>query len=118
MSKGLANGPAAATILAAGIGCLTFSAITTLEHVAARGREALTFYAPVGSHSGTMAVAVLVWLGIWCALHSHGKTTHVAFGRIFVSTLLLIAVGGLGTFPPFYQAVRVGATLVGIQLPS
>ena len=64
MSKGLANGPAAAAILAAGIGCFVFGAITTLEHVAARGREALTFYAPVGSHSGTMAVAVLVWVGI------------------------------------------------------
>ena len=119
MRKGLTNGPAAAAILAAGVACFVFGAVTTLEHLAVPGREALTLYAPVGSHSGTTAVGVLVWLGTWCALHGRWKTRQVDFRRVFLGTLLLIALGCLGTFPPFYQAVgTVGATLLGLPPPS
>src|SRR5207248_8292 len=56
------NGPAAAAILAAGIGCFAFGALTTVEHTIAPGRDALALNPAVGSHSGTVTVAV-PWRG-------------------------------------------------------
>jgi heme/copper-type cytochrome/quinol oxidase subunit 1 len=112
------NGPAAAAILAAGIGCFVFGLLTIVEHTLVPGRRTLTLYPPVGSHSGTTAVAVVIWIIAWCLLHGRWKTVHLAFSRIFVASLALIALGCLGTFPPTYQAVgAVMATAFGVQLP-
>jgi hypothetical protein len=112
------NGPAAAAILAAGIGCFAFGALTTVEHTIAPGRDVLTLNPAVGSHSGTITVAVLVWVGAWCVLHGRWKGVQLDFARVFVGSLLLIVLGALGTFPPFYQAVSaLIAALLGIQPP-
>lgn len=116
MRKQLDNGPAAAAILAAGIGSFVFGLATTLEHTAATGREVLALNPAVGSHSGTVALSVLIWLGVWVALDGRWKTAHVNFARVFVGALVLIALGCLGTFPPFYQTVStLGSTLLGSQ---
>jgi hypothetical protein len=114
MSKRVANGAAAAAILAAGIGCFVFGLLTTVEHTLSLSRDALTLYVPVGSHSGTTAVGLLVWLAGWLALHARWKRIEVDFRRVFLGALVLIALGFLGTFPPFYEAVgRLGAGTLG-----
>ena len=105
MSQRVANGPAAAAILAAGIGCFAFGLLTVLEHTSVPTSQTLTLYVPVGSHSGTTAVGTLLWLGGWLVLHQRWKTAQVNFQRIFLGALILIALGGIGTFPPFYEAV-------------
>ena len=112
MKERLANGPAAAAILAAGIGCFAFGLATTVEHTVGPGRQALTLYPAVGSHSGTTAVAVVVWVATWCALHSRWRALEVDFSRVFLGALLLIALGTLGTFPPFYEAVGTAVAAV------
>jgi hypothetical protein len=105
MSQRVANGPAAAAILAAGIGCFVFGLLTVLEHTSVPTSQTLTLYVPVGSHSGTTAVGTLLWLGGWLVLHQRWKTAQVNFQRIFLGAFILIALGGIGTFPPFYEAV-------------
>src|SRR5262249_1411665 len=64
-----------------------------------------TLYAPVGSHSGTTAVAVLAWVTAWCVLHGRWQAAQVDFRPVFLGALALIALGCLGTFPPLYQAL-------------
>jgi hypothetical protein len=108
----LANGPAAAAILAASISCFVFGLVTTLEHTLGALQEAFTVYRPVGSHSGTTALAVVVWLVAWLMLDRRWQSKQVDFRRVFVGALVLIALGWLGTFPPFYDAVgSLGAAL-------
>src|SRR5712692_2707011 len=87
MKERLANGPAAAAILAAGIGCFALGLATTVEHTVVAGQQALTLYPAVGSHSGTTAVAVLVWVATWCGLHSRWRTLEVDFSRVFLGAL-------------------------------
>jgi hypothetical protein len=101
------NGPAAAAILAAAVACFVFGLLTVVEHTIDPGRQTLTFYAPVGSHSGTTAVAVVVWITLWCFLHGRWRRAELPFVPIFIVALVLIALGSLGTFPPIYQAIGV-----------
>ena len=101
--KGLTNGPAAAAILASGIGSLGLGLLTCLAQALSPINSALSFYDPVGSLSGETTLAVVVWLSAWVILHLLWNREHVNFGRVFSATLILIALGLLGTFPPFFQ---------------
>ncbi len=101
--KDLTNGPAAAAILASGIGSLALGLSTTLAQAIAPVKEALSFYDPVGSLSGETTVAVAVWVISWAVLHILWKSNQVDFGKVFITTLILIVLGLLGTFPPFFQ---------------
>ena len=48
-------------------------------------------------------MAVVAWLAAWAILHRMWTRQQVDFGKVFVATLILIALGLLGTFPPFFQ---------------
>ena len=102
-ANGLTNGPAAAAILASGIGSLALGFITCLAQALAPINEALSFYDPVGSLSGKTTLAVVAWLAAWAILHRLWRREQVDFSKVFVATLILIALGLLGTFPPFFQ---------------
>lgn len=82
-TKPLTNGPAAAAILASGIGCLTLGLLTTLVQALAPAREALNFYSPTGPMSGKTILATAVWLVAWAMLHFLWRSEQVNFGRIF-----------------------------------
>lgn len=101
--KGLTNGPAAAAILASGIGSLCLGLFTCLAQALAPINAALSFYGPAGSLSGETTLAVVAWLAAWAFLHRLWKRKQVDFGKVFVATMVLIASGLLGTFPPFFQ---------------
>ena len=101
--KALTNGPAAAAILASGIGSLALGLFICLTQALASLNGALSFYGPAGSLSGETTLAVVAWLAAWAILHSLWKREQVDFGKVFVATLILIALGLLGTFPPFFQ---------------
>ncbi len=76
---------------------------TTLAQAIAPVKEALTLYEPAGSLSGETTVAVAVWVVSWAALHVLWKSDQVDFGKVFITTLILIVLGLMGTFPPFFQ---------------
>ena len=105
--KPLTNGPAAAAILASGIGCLALGLLTTLAQTFAPAKEALNFYNPTGPMSGKTILATAVWLVAWAVLHFLWRSKQVDFGKIFIVTLVLIALGFLGTFPLFFRSFGV-----------
>jgi hypothetical protein len=102
--EGLNNGPAAAAILAAGVGCLAMGLFTVLAAASeALAEGVFNLYDPVGPLSGKTTGAVVVYLVAWAVLHNAWKNRSVDFGRVFVATLVLVALGFLGTFPPFFE---------------
>jgi hypothetical protein len=99
----LKNGKAAAALLAGGIGALTLGLLTTLsESVAAIG-TALNWYNPVGALSGKTSVTLIVWLIAWGILGNQWKDKDVDFDKIAILALVLLLLGILGTFPPFFE---------------
>ena len=101
--EALPNGPAAAAVVASGIGSLALGAFTTVADAIVPLEEALNFYNPTGPLSGKTTMAVVVWLVAWVTAHGLWRNKQVDFGRAFVATLIMITLGLVGTFPPFFR---------------
>jgi hypothetical protein len=100
MTSRQVNGSAMAALLAAGIGACAMGAVVLLNEAGIFA--APTLYAPAGGVSGRTTLATVVWLMAWFVLHNRWKGREIAPGRIGAVTLMLIAVGVLGTFPPVW----------------
>jgi hypothetical protein len=104
--ESLANGPAAAAILAAGAGC-TFMGILGLAANASKFiAKWLTFYPPTGPLSGVSSVAILLWLVTWLTLAKRWEAKTVAMGKVNAAAFVLLALGILLMFPPFADFLR------------
>ncbi len=99
----LTNGPAAAALLAAGIGSLALGLFVILAEASNSVKNALNFYNPVGPLSGKTTVAIIIWILSWMILHGSWKNKQVSFAGVFTVSLILIVLGLLGTFPPFFD---------------
>jgi hypothetical protein len=99
------NGPAAAAIVAAGFGSALLGLIVTIVEASKPLKAAMTFSASVGPLSGKTTVAMLGWLLVWAVAHWLWRDRNVGFGRVTVATVILVAVGLLGTFPPVYETI-------------
>jgi hypothetical protein len=97
------NGPVAAAMLAAGIGCFFLGLTTSLAQGSKAIGGMLNFYDPVGPLSGKTIVAVVVWIVAWGVLASKWKAQSTDFGKVYKVTLILVGLGLLGTFPPFFD---------------
>jgi hypothetical protein len=64
------NGPVAAAMLAAGIGCFFLGLNTSLAQGSKAISGMLNFYNPVGPLAGKTIVALVVWLVAWGVLAS------------------------------------------------
>lgn len=98
------NGPAAAAILAAGIGVFVLGLFTVLAAANEGIKNAITFYNPSGPLSGKTTLGVLAWLISWPVLHFMWGRSTVNLNRIMIVALALVALGVLFTFPPVYEA--------------
>jgi len=102
-----ADGPGAAAILAAGIGVFTLGLLTTLAVISASLKGFLEDFqgsVGVGSLAGKTTVAVVAWLVAWAGLAFAWKGKNPNVRRIFLVALVLIVLGIIGTFPPFFEA--------------
>ena len=99
----MSNCPAAAAILASGIGSLALGVFTTLAQAIVSVGNALNLYNPVGPLSGKTTVAVGIWLVAWAVFHQLWKERQVNFIQVYMATLIMIALGLLGTFPLFFE---------------
>lgn len=100
------SGAGAAAFLAAGIGSALMGLITVLAVVSEGVKNVLNLYDPAGPLSGKSTVAVLAWLVSWAVLHRLWKDEDVPVARVIRWTLILVAVGLLGTFPPVFEALE------------
>jgi hypothetical protein len=97
----LPNGPAAAAILSAGVGCSVLGILAVVADASKPMARALTFYLPTGPLSGVSSMAILLWLVTWFILAKRWRTKTVAILKVNATAFLLLALGILLTFPPF-----------------
>lgn len=100
------NGPGAAAILAAGIGCATVGILALAGDASQGVGDFLNFYNPVGTLSGVTTVSIIIWLVAWFALGRLWSSKTVAIGRVNLAAFALLLVGLLLTFPPFMDLVQ------------
>jgi hypothetical protein len=102
----LPNGPGAAAILAAGIGCAAMGILAFAGDASDAIGKALNFYNPTGALSGVTTLAIAIWLIAWFVLSRIWAHSSVALGKINWAALLLLLVGFLLTFPPFMDLLQ------------
>ena len=96
------NGPGAAAILAAGIGCAMVGILAIAAEASRPFANMLNFYNPTGPLSGKTTVAVIVWLVAWFVLSRLWRAKTVAMGSVNLAAFILLGLGFLLTFPPVW----------------
>jgi hypothetical protein len=100
------NGPGAAAILAAGIGCAAVGILALAGDASETIGKLLNFYNPAGPLSGVTTLAIIIWLVAWYVLNRLWQAKTVPMVRINVAAFVLLAVGFLLTFPPFMDLLQ------------
>ncbi|KVG72030.1 hypothetical protein WJ33_19075 [Burkholderia ubonensis] len=100
------NGPAAAAILAAGIGCFAVGLFALAGDASKAIAHFFTFYKPTGPLSGVTTSAIVVWLLSWFVLSRQWGKTSVTLGRVIFASFVLLALGVLLTFPPIMDLLQ------------
>ncbi len=98
------NGPVAAALLSGGIGSAVLGVVTFANQVAPASAfsQWLVWYKPVGSLAGKSSLAIIAFLLAWAVLGWMWRQQELPFGRIAVISFILLVVGLIGTFPPFW----------------
>lgn len=97
------NGSAAAALLAAGIGSAVLGVDIVLAEAWKPISRAFNVYAPGGPLTGQTMFATVVWLSSWALLHVWLDDRDVDLRPWLRATMVLVGLGLLGTFPPFYR---------------
>ncbi|SRR5581483_9392281 len=94
-----------AAFIASGIGSFVLGLLVVLtEMKAGKGLSAaLNWVGPVGPLSGKTGVAVIAFVVGWVVLHFAFKNRAVTLTTAFVITLILVGLGVLMSFPPFFE---------------
>ena len=100
---GKPSGPAAAAVIAAGLGVLCLGVLTTLSEASTGVHDWLDFKSRVGPLSGKTTVTVVVWLAFWLALSMQLWRRNVTYGLMTIVAAGCIALGIIGTFPKFFE---------------
>jgi hypothetical protein len=100
------NGPGAAAVVAAGIGCALVGVLFLAEDASEAINKALNFYNPVGALSGLTTVSIVVWLVAWFVLNRMWATKTVNMTKANIVSFGLLIVGFLLTFPPFIDLLQ------------
>ena len=98
------NGPGAAAILAAGIGCAAIGVLAFASELSPELRGLLNFYNPVGPLSGKTTVTIIIWLAAWFGLSRAWGNKTVNMRTVNLAAFILLAIGFLLTFPPVWYA--------------
>lgn len=97
----VANGPAAAAIVAAGAATCALGILAVIADGSKTAGRWLAFYRASGPLSGVTTVTILIWLGIWFALAKLWRGENVNLAKTNALAFFLLACGLLLTFPPF-----------------
>jgi dolichyl-phosphate-mannose--protein O-mannosyl transferase len=101
--KHLKNGPAAAVILAEGIGSFGIGLAILLAEANAGISKAFRLYNPVGPRSGKVLVGLLIWLIAWLVFRRMRRGRDVNIRSVATWATLFLLVGMLFTLPPFFE---------------
>jgi hypothetical protein len=98
------SGPAAALILAGGIGVFCMGIVTTLGEASTSIADALQWSDRVGPLSGKTVITVIVFALAWAILTALWRRANPPLRSITIASVVLIVLGLIGTFPTFFQA--------------
>jgi hypothetical protein len=101
----LPNGPAAAALLAAGVGSACLGLVTLCAEALPVVSQALEWSPAVGALSGKSTVAMIGWLVSWAVLHGCWRTRQLCLPSVARWLVCTLTVGLLGTFPPVFDAL-------------
>ena len=104
----LPNGPAAAAILAGGIGAAWYGLLVVLVEASPAIKTLLTLSNGVGPLSGKTTFGTLGYLVAWAILAKLWKGKDVDFDKTWKVALVLIGLSLLFTFPPFFKLFAAG----------
>ncbi len=98
------NGPVAAALLAGGIGAAVLGILTFANQVDPTSAFSswLVWYKPVGALAGKSSLAIIAFGLAWLVFGLLWRRKEMRIGRIAVISFILLAVGLIGTFPPFW----------------
>jgi hypothetical protein len=94
------NGPGAAAVLGASIGCFAMGVFSVAADKLPALARVLNFYKPTGPLSGVSTVSIVVWLASWAMLRYIWRQRNVNLGRTTGIAFLLLSCGALLTFSP------------------
>ncbi len=97
------NGGVVAAIVSAGIACAILGSVVVAAAASPAFAKLMNFYSPAGPITGKTTVTTVAYLVIWPNLHYRLRDRHLDLSKAFLFTIFLVAVGLVGTFPPFYQ---------------
>jgi hypothetical protein len=100
------NGPAVAATLAAGIGTLVLGILTTLSEASEGVADFLNWSDRVGPLSGKTSLAVIAFLLSWGGIHMALREREVEWRPVITTTIVMVAIALLLTFPPFFQLFK------------
>ncbi|MDA1001653.1 MAG: hypothetical protein O2807_14195 [bacterium] len=100
----VASGPAAAAALTACAAVFLIGVLTVVVHASKAVGGMLNWWNPAGPLTGKTGLPIILWIVGWAVLHSAWKEKEVDFGKIWKISLVLLALGLLGVFPPFFEA--------------
>lgn len=99
----LPNGPVAAAMVAGGLGSATIGLLTVLAEAWPLFSGALNWWNPAGPLTGKALTGVIIFFASWTLLHRALRNKSVNFALAATVALLLLGLGLLGTFPPFFD---------------
>jgi hypothetical protein len=101
------DGPAAAAMLAAGIGMFTLGLLTVVSEASTGIHDWLESWdlgRGVGPLAGKTTVSVIVWALSWALLAVGLRDRDVNLKTWFWVAVVLGVLGFIGTFPPVFEA--------------
>ena len=102
MHEELPNGPVVAALIAGGLGSATNGLMTVLAEASPSINDALNWWNPAGPLTGKALVGVTAFFASWIVLHVIFRGRNVTFAPAATIALILLGLGLLGTFPPFF----------------
>ena len=96
------TGAAAAALIAGGISALVLGLMTTLAEMSAGIANMLKWASSVGPLSGKTGLSIIAGLIGWLVLNNMWKGQDYDLKKAYTITLVLIGLGFLLTFPPFF----------------
>ena len=107
MHEELPNGPVVAALIAGGLGSATIGLMTVLAEASQSINDALNWWNPAGPLTGKTLVGVIAFFSSWIVLHVIFRGRNVTFAPAATVALILLGLGLLGTFPPFFVIFAV-----------
>jgi len=101
-----ANGPGAAAVLAAAIGCLTLGVLALVADAVPRVAAAIDVWKPTGPLSGVTDGAIVVWLAAWFLLSRRWARRAVNMAGVNWAAIVIFLAALLLTFPPFMDMAQ------------